>query len=544
MLSAITIFTVIVIFYIATNNIIINKTEDLAGEILNSQQSILNNVFNNVNSASKMLMADDVLQTYLNGSDNITPLQVRKTMANVLTGFSEISDVLLIDLNGELVSLQNKIYSSDEYWTNIYEQEFGEEVVEKRGGYIVANNIIEGKMCLARVVNDLTTQEVIGMLVISFDMERVMEKNYLFPTQDDICMINENGDIIFNRNGDILDIDDIVEKIKSNKADSGMIELKTEVYAYKKLQINDWILIKQFDIEENGKEIYQTLYIAIVMTVCIGIICTFILYFVMNKITVSLEQLLEVVRMFRKGAFRQTDVLSDIEEIQALSSIYNSMAGEIETLIDEKIQQQQLRREAELQVLQEQIKPHFLYNTLNTIGYMVLTEEKQAAYGSLQSLSNYYRKSLSCGNEVITVGEEIEITKEYLSLLRLRYKSLFDIKIFEDEEITKYPILKLTLQPLVENAVYHGIKPLGVDGLIEVQANMEDDVVVLSVKDNGVGITDSAKKDAYQFDSKENKHFGLKGTFERLYNYYGEKCECFIESEENAGTTIIIKIQK
>ena len=166
----------------------------------------------------------------------------------------------------------------------------------------------------------------------------------------------------------------------------------------------------------------------------------------------------------KRGSLKKVELDTGKDEIGILKDNYNEMIEEIDCLIKRGIQTEKDKRTYELNVLYEQIKPHFLYNTLDTIGYLVLSGDKERAYTAIENLGSYYHGSLSHGSTVVTVEEEIKIVTDYLELQKLRYGDIFDYRAEIEPELGKKKVLKLILQPIVENSPYHGIRPGGIKG--------------------------------------------------------------------------------
>jgi len=202
-----------------------------------------------------------------------------------------------------------------------------------------------------------------------------------------------------------------------------------------------------------------------------------------------------------------------------------------------------MQRKAELEVLQAQIKPHFLYNTFDAISSLALSGRNGEVYKVMKALGSYYRASLNKGSEVITIGEEIEIVRNYLTIQQVRYGDVFTANYDIHERTTKIKILKLVLQPLVENALYHGIKPKGESGNIHIAAKYYNNFVILTIEDDGVGMEEEQVQRIIHGSCNDKKiSFGLWGTIERLRIFYNEEDLFCIESKKNVGTKIIINI--
>lgn len=253
-----------------------------------------------------------------------------------------------------------------------------------------------------------------------------------------------------------------------------------------------------------------------------------------------------------KREFKMVDIETGNDEIGQLKQDYNIMISEIQKLIQQIVEEQRIKRKTELDILQAQVKPHFLYNTLDAMRYLALSGKSEELYESLEALGSYYRISLSKGQEFITIKEEIDILKSYLLLQKLRYGDIFDVIYDIDKEAYEYKIPKLVLQPLVENSIYHGIKPKGEPGLIKICVKLKDDKIIISVEDDGVGMSEEVLNSIKSEVLDLNKlSFGLKGTIKRLKLFYGTNNTSdnyniddiySVESEKRKGTKIFIKI--
>ena len=233
---------------------------------------------------------------------------------------------------------------------------------------------------------------------------------------------------------------------------------------------------------------------------------------------------------------------SGLEELEVLTQSLNTMAYKLEDLIDSRVRDQKNLRKAELRTLQEQITPHFIYNTLDTIVWLAQKKKNEQVVEITMALTNFLRISLSKGNDWITVEQEIQHVASYLQIQQFRYGSKIIYTIDIDPRLYKQRILKLLLQPLVENAIYHGIKQKRGIGSIEVRGTVNsNNTMTFSVKDNGIGMSPerfekvltSIKSDIGLRDSA----YGLYNVNKRISLYYESEGLC-IESEYNSGTIV------
>jgi two-component system sensor histidine kinase YesM len=268
-----------------------------------------------------------------------------------------------------------------------------------------------------------------------------------------------------------------------------------------------------------------------------------------RSIYIPIKRLHDVTTTITKNDLQALVTNDNVDEITELGMSFNIMIGKIRELLQAKIKEQENLKKAELRALQAQINPHFLYNTLDTIIWMAEAQKTDQVVEIVSALSSFFRISLSKGKDWITVGEEIERTKSYLTIQRMRYRDIMDFKIEVDEQVLNNTVLKLSLQPLVENALYHGIKNKRNGGTIVVRARQRnEDEVLLEVEDNGIGFTQeklNQLQDQLNADSGEldfESGFGIGNVNKRIRLYYGKQYGLSLKSEYNVGTcaTLII----
>lgn len=241
----------------------------------------------------------------------------------------------------------------------------------------------------------------------------------------------------------------------------------------------------------------------------------------------------------------QTPIQAKEYEIQTLSDGFEHMVERLNQLIEQNRQEQIRLRSAELALLQAQINPHFLYNTLDTIVWLTEMEKNEQAVEMVTSLSAFFRSSLSNGRDIITLREEEQHVRSYLEIQQVRYKDILDYSIEIDASLAEYEIPKLTLQPLVENALYHGIKQKRGQGFIRVSGTPCGDTISLIVEDNGAGMDEECLKKVRGALVREQEiGFGLSTVHERLQLLFGPEYGLQIDSEAGKGTRVSVKIPK
>lgn len=234
------------------------------------------------------------------------------------------------------------------------------------------------------------------------------------------------------------------------------------------------------------------------------------------------------------------------DEIGYLASGFNKMLVQIRELIGQVSKEQKQKRHYELALFQSQIKPHFLYNTLDLVYVLCSMQRVTEAKDATKALADFYRIALSSGKEVISIGEEIDNVSNYLAIQRIRYRDVFDFSLEVDEQILNHQILKLTIQPLVENAIYHGLKPNGSGGKLQIKGGRHENEILITVSDNGVGMSPETRKQLLDTQQRDplNKSFGLLNVHERIKLFFGHEYGISIHSRLGEGTTIEVKLPK
>jgi len=263
-----------------------------------------------------------------------------------------------------------------------------------------------------------------------------------------------------------------------------------------------------------------------------------------NKIVEPIDMICERLEAIGKGSLSVREpIQADIEEIQLLSNGIENMVERLIRQIEKNTEQEKQRRRTEFALLQAQINPHFLYNTLDTIVWLIESEEISGAVKMVASLSNYFRITLSRGKNVITIEEEEQHVRSYLEIQQMRYRDLMDYEIDIPDQLKQYILPKLTLQPLVENALYHGIKNRRRKGFIRLTGRAENGRIILEVTDEGRGMTEERLEEVRaSLNEGTSEGFGLRTVHQRIQILFGPEYGLSLESKLDVGTKVIVTI--
>jgi two-component system sensor histidine kinase YesM len=279
-----------------------------------------------------------------------------------------------------------------------------------------------------------------------------------------------------------------------------------------------------------------------------GAVCLFIGFVLSVVISLRLsrpiKQLQAQMKEVEKGNFDIRAEISSTNEIGKLARAFNIMVGRIKELMSQVVKEQEFKRKSELNALQAQINPHFLYNTLDSIIWMAEGKKSEEVVLMVSALARLFRASIGKGEELIPLKVEIEHITNYLTIQKMRYNDKLDFRIEVDPTLLHYKTLKIILQPLVENALYHGIKNKSGIGEITITGQLKDGRIYLQVKDNGVGMDETALRSILERKDMVpgGKGFGIYNVNERIKLYFGEIYALSFESEPGEGTTVTVCI--
>lgn len=397
----------------------------------------------------------------------------------------------------------------------------------------------EKKVFCVRNIPTLENNYEVGVLYVQVDYEKLFES---FKQMNDsnygIFIMDELGDNIFN-------FDQFEDLNKSRKMTFdefnkgiGKENIYTIVTAHS--MNNNWTV----SLYKPQKLIYESTNFMItgnVIAIILLIVFSVIITSVLSKVMVSgLEKLRANMEEVEKGNMEITVKSNNEDEVGALIRGFEKMIIQIKALIEDVYESRLIQKDYEMKALQAQINPHFLYNSLSLINWMALETDQEDISKITLSLSTFYRTALNKGKNILRVRDEIKNMRSYLDIQLMMHDHEFDVDVEIDECILDYNILNLILQPLIENAIDHGID-LKTDGRggIKIIGKKQNDEIVLIVSDNGVGMS---KEQAESILTNKSNGYGVKNVNERIKLYYGEQYQLKIESEIGIGTKVKVTI--
>lgn len=302
---------------------------------------------------------------------------------------------------------------------------------------------------------------------------------------------------------------------------------------------------------QQSRAAYQTFFMNLVRFSLLGmglllLLVIILSYYIPRSITMPITRISRVTNQVAKGNLSVRAAAESGAEARMLSDSLNAMIDKINELLDQVTTEQIRLRKAEFELLQAQINPHFLYNTLDTIVWLAEAGDQKRVVSMVGNLSDFFRTSLNQGKDIISIREELAHVRSYLEIQQVRYQDILRYEITVPEDLYEYKIPKITIQPLVENALYHGIKNKRGQGTITVTGKSKENGFVLYVRDNGIGMTQERLKEVragiqkLSYTGKEI--YGLYNVNERIRLNFGETYGISIESTYGEGTCVSISL--
>lgn len=526
-------------------------------EMLNQIKNNIDFYIKDMDNTIYYLSQDPKIISFMNGNkDHATEKDIKSILERFENINKEIAGILLINKRDSFISNKIKRVTRDpltrEDWYMksvkspqsilLFSKPIGRRIQTKER--YSADEVVS----ITKAVKDPLNDDVIGVILIDMKLDTIKKviKDIQLEKKGFVYIVDSDENIVYTP------VNSIVHRIKSNwfngdenKRLTKRIRENNYQIIYNYSNYTKWKTVGVFSLDENQKVIitikFYTIIIAIgilAMGIIIGLIFT-------STIANPIEKLTQLMIAAEEGDLNVRFNSKYNDEIGKLGNTFNKMLEKIKNLINLVYIEQKRKREAELRILEAQIKPHFLYNTLDTIQWMAQEYDADDIIEMVTALTNLFRLGLNKGKEIIKIKDELKHIESYLTIQMARYEEKFHYEIEYDEELLNYKVIKIIIQPFVENAIYHGIRNRREKGHISISIKRIEDKISFVIKDDGIGIGEGQLNTLNEIlkgnvDDEDGQTYGIFNVNERIKLTYGEEYGVEIKSTLGKGTTVNI----
>ena len=544
-----------------TNTSIFENSSEYTHTIIQQMNQNIDSYIDYMENIAYLISSNEDVQDYLFDEkiDNEGRYRILNQLQTILDSRSDIRNVGIISKNGRmLINDGSKSVNQD---LDLNTQEWYATALEKPNGPILTSSHLGNftsrerpwVITLSRGIRDRSgSGEKEGVFFIDLNYSAISElcDQSTVGTKGYAFILDAKGNIVYHPQQQqlynelqtenislIMDTDE--DTVLTGTGNDG------KLYSISRSGKTGWTVVDCTSVRELLRKSRQAQSVYVLTAIILVIVALLFSRFMARSITLPIQKLRDSMKKVQEGDFSVSDVVVDSKnEIGSLTKSFDVMTHRIHELMEQNVHEQEEKRKSELKALQSQINPHFLYNTLDSIIWMAEGKKNEEVVLMTASLARLLRQSISNEDEVVPIANEVEYARGYLTIQKMRYKDKLEFQIEVDSSILYIPLIKLVLQPIIENAIYHGLKYKESKGLLIVKGFMKDGNAVLQVIDDGVGMDEETLAHIYD-KHKVNYHSNGVGVYnvqKRLKLYYGEDYGITYTSELGKGTTATITI--
>jgi two-component system, sensor histidine kinase YesM len=402
---------------------------------------------------------------------------------------------------------------------------------------------------ITRVLKDFDNMNNIAYVQVSLDGNAILEKinQIKLGKTGSFFVVNESAEVMIDN--DLQEIGKPVENAELRKYITGKKQEfefhENGIHQYGVIQPigNGWSIVGIVPVTEITGEIVSIQRIIIFASVMFGIITIILGIAIAKRVTDPVKVLTEQMKLVGEGDFKVRTAVSSVDEIGVMSNQFNHMINQVDNLLEQIKEEQRQKQEAELRAIKHRINPHFLFNTLSTIRWLVQFNETGRANTALSALSKLLEGNMGKTGTFISIKEEIELVENFMVILQIRYQQNFYLRTEFEDGVEHFQIPRMLLQPIVENSIFHGIVPKGEEGTVVISGKKIERGVELHIRDNGMGFNEDILEKLQQISEKSNSYvgIGLSHVYDSVRLYFDKDSKVEITStEEGTGVKLIL----
>lgn len=533
--------------YWFASNLLMSETISKTHDLLEMSGANIGTYIARVKGESNVFAGSPSLRQYLSDDEESLRTGLLSQIDTLLQNDSSIKSIVVVSKDGRILSNEKNLdmsVSSDMMKEDWYIESIHNTMPVLTGARMQSFSSDKDNWVIS-VSTEITGDSGDNLGVLLMDMEYSVIEDHLrsldLGREGYVFLLNDKGEPVYHKDTSYFsDPDKLAQLLEIQSAGDGYDKASNLLTCQTQIEKTGWTMVGVVSLD-TLKMLERQLFEAVLLTggllfiavLLIGILFTRRLSTPMADLERGMNEIEKLAEVrIRKNSFY---------EVELLAGNYNRMIHRIRILMDEISDKEKTLRHAELNALVSQINPHFLYNTLDTIVWMAEFNDSSRVIALTKSLAAFFRLSLSGGRELITVGDELEHVRQYLYIQKERYGDKLNYTIHAPEEVLDYTVPKIILQPIAENSIYHGIKPLDSPGQITITVQEEGEKLIFTVSDNGAGCRPDAA--AADNPSRPGK-VGLKNVDERLKLYYGPGYGVTIHPAPGAGCRVELTVGK
>lgn len=546
-----------VVSYRLTEQTVTKNSEAYTLQLVQEANRNIDSYVSYMKNISSVIMYDREVESYFAKSDPQNAARVVALLASVKRTRTDINLIALFGLDGKVVAdrdnvqLNPYVKPADLLWYRAALRARGMPVISPSHVQFIVGNHFVWVTSLSREIFDFKTGRPLAVLLVdlNFSVIRNICANINLGNRGYVFIVDSGGTIIYHPQQELIYSNlktELINRVVTTRGSSFIAGTgkSRRIYTISTSDQTGWKIVGVTYVDNlvSDKQFIQIYYLLLGMACLIVVGLLSVLISV--RISRPIKTLTRSVQEVEKGNFEIKVRVTSSDEIGNLAAKFNLMIAKIRDLMLQNEREHRAKRRAELAALQAQINPHFLYNTLDSVVWMAEVKKHEQVVKMVSSLAKLLRLSISKGDEIVTIRQEIEHITNYLIIQKMRYRDKLDFRIEVDENIYANRILKLLLQPLVENSIYHGIKNKKEGGIVRVLGKRTGSRVLMQVVDNGIGIDPERMRRILDGDDGDgtasSRGVGIKNVHERIRLYFGDEYGLSFRCANGSGTTVDI----
>ena len=494
-------------------------------------------------TSTSLTQQKDVL-AYAENPNQVQAKGIRDLFLTILKADQDLKTVVLVTKSGQVISTDDSVQMKTS--SDMMAEDWYQKAIHQGGNPVLTPARKSDSQWVISVTQELVDAKGANLGVLRLDISYETLEAYLnqlqLGQQGFAFIINEKHEFVYHPKRTVYSSSSEMEAMKPYiETGQGYTPDHQSYVSQEKIAGSDWTVIGVSSLEKLDQVRSQLMWTLLGASALSLLACLCLVWFSLKRWIAPLEDLRETMLKIATGDQNLRAKEAGAYELREVTRQFNAVLDQVDQLMADIRRQEETTRQYELRALSSQINPHFLYNTLDTIIWMAEFQDSQRVVQVTKSLATYFRLALNQGKDLISLSDEINHVRQYLFIQKQRYGDKLEYEIDEDPDFDNLVLPKLVLQPLVENALYHGIKEKEGQGHIKVSVQKQDIGLVIRIEDDGVGF--QATSDSSQSQLKRGG-VGLQNVNQRLKLHFGENYQMKIDSVPSKGTTVEIYINK